>query len=139
MKKNTSLNNTGRSTPSPWKSLPLALVNPTEKHLWNNYQMYQIQKWMKGSVHYFSENNNCITVNPIFVYILKRTSLAPKMTPANCHVICKRESFLCVKTHPFVIIHDGMKDVVVNRKSELYGLRINRIFKNAHGIKRLWP
>ena len=126
-KRHFTLNNTGRSASSPWNSLPLAWVNPTEKHLWHNYQMYRIHKWMIDSVHYFSENNNCITVNTILVYILKRTRLAPKMTTANCHVICKQESFkwpeyfpLCEDTPiPFIIIHDGIKDVVVNRKSEL--------------------
>ena len=90
-KRHFTLNNTGRSATSPWNSLPLAWVNPTEKHLWHNYQMYRIHKWMIDSVHYFSENNNCITVNAVLVYILKRTRLAPKMTTANCHVICKRE------------------------------------------------
>ena len=35
---------------------------------------------MIDSVHFFSENNNRITVNTILVYILKRTRLTPKMT-----------------------------------------------------------
>ena len=65
LKRHFTLNKTGRSAPSPWKSLPLACVRPTEKHLWNNYQMYQILKWMNDSVHYFSKKNNCITVNTI--------------------------------------------------------------------------
>ena len=30
------------------------------------------------SEHYFSENNNCITINTILVYILKQTGLTPK-------------------------------------------------------------
>ena len=74
-------------------------------------------------------NNNLITVNSIlvYIYILKRTRLTLNMTTANCHVLCKPESssdlntFLCVRTPPisFIIIHDGIKDVVVNRKSEL--------------------
>ena len=88
LKRHFTLYNTGRSAPSLWKSLPLAWVSPTEKHLWNNYQMYEILLWMIDSVHYFSKENNCITVNTILVYIWKRTRLAPKMTTANCHVIC---------------------------------------------------
>ena len=81
---------------------------------------------MIDSVHY-SENNNRIIVNTMLVYILKQTRLAPKMTTVNCHVICKRESFnwpeylsLCEDTPiSFIIIHDGIKDVAVNKKSEL--------------------
>ena len=45
------------------------------------------------SVYDFSENNKRITVNIILVYIPKRTRFTPKMTTANCQVICKRESF----------------------------------------------
>ena len=68
-----------------------------------------------------------------------------KMTTANCHVICKRESFkrpesfsLCEDTSiSFIIIHEGIKDVVVNRKSKFKGLRIVRFFVSAHKIKRL--
>ena len=82
---------------------------------------------MITSGHYSSENNNRLTVNTLFVYILKQTRLAPKMTTANCDLICKRESFkwpenlaLCEDTPiSFIIIHDGIKDVVVSRKSEL--------------------
>ena len=50
---------------------------------------------MIESVHYFYEINNRITVNTllVYMYILTRTRLTPKMTTANCHVICKRESF----------------------------------------------
>ena len=85
--------------------------------------LYQIHKWMINSVHYFLENNNRITVNTILVYILKRTRLAPKMTTDNCHLICKQENFkwpecfpLCEDTHILlIIIHDGIKDLVVNR------------------------
>ena len=75
------------------------------------------------------------------MYILKRTRLTPKMTTANCHVIFKQESFklheyfpLCEDTPiSFIIIHDGIKHVVVNIKSEL----IDRFFVSAHNIKRL--
>ena len=82
---------------------------------------------MIDSVYYFLENTNSITVNSILVYILNRTRLTLKMTTANCHVICKWESFklleyphLCEDTSISVInIHDGIKDVIVNRKSEL--------------------
>ena len=90
LKRHFNLNNTGRLATSPWKSPLLAWVRPTEKHLWNKYQMYQILKRMIDSVHYFSKKKNCITVNTIIIllYILKRTRLAPKMTTANCHVIC---------------------------------------------------
>ena len=49
------------------------------------------------------------------------------MTSANGILNNKASSdlntFLCVKTHPF---HDGIKHVVVNRKYELKGLKINR-------------
>ena len=57
--------------------------------------MYQIHNWMIDSVHYFSENNNCITINNIILllYISKRTRLTPKMTIVNCNVVCKRERF----------------------------------------------
>ena len=68
---------------------------------------------MIDSVHYFSENNNYITFNTILLYIVKRTRLTTK-----CFV-------------------DGIKDVVVNRKSKLNGLKINRFFVSAHGIKHL--
>ena len=73
-----SKEHTGRSAPLPWKSLPLAWVNPTEKHLWNNYQMYQIYKWMIDSVQYISEDANHITVNTLLIYILKQTRLTQK-------------------------------------------------------------
>ena len=61
------------------------------------------------------------------MYILKRTRLTPKITTAYCHVICKQESFKLPEDFPlyedtpisFIIIHDGIKHVVVNRKSEL--------------------
>ena len=80
------------------------------------------------------------------MYILKRTRLTPKMTTANCHVICKQESFkwpegfpLCEDTPIlFIIIHDGIKHVVVNRKSELYGLRIDRFFVSAHKLREIY-
>ena len=56
-----------------------------------------VDRCMIYSVHYFYENNNCITVNTTLVYmkayILKRTRLTPKITTANCHVICKQEIF----------------------------------------------
>ena len=123
LKTHFTLNNTGKSAPSsPLKSLPLAWVIPTEKHLWNNYQMSQIHKWIIDCVHYFSENNNCITLNTLLVYILKRARLAPKMTTANCPVICKRERFKWPEYLPVcedTPNHDGIKYVVVNRKSEL--------------------
>ena len=68
------------------------------------------------------------------------------MTTANCQVICKRESFkcheylpLCEDTPISFIIHGGIKDVVVNRKSELYGVRINRFFVIYHDVKSLNP
>ena len=49
--------------------------------------------------------------------------------------MCKRETLslnpLCEDIPiSFVIIHERLKDVVVNRKSELYDLRINRLFVN---------
>ena len=99
---------------------------------------------MIDSVHYFLENNNSNPANTILVYILTRTRLAPKMTSANCHVICKRENFkwheylhLCEDTPIlFIIIHDGIKEVV-NSKSELYVLRNNRLFLSDHNLKRL--
>ena len=79
------------------------------------------------------------------MYIFKQTRLAPKLTTANCHVICKQERFkypeyfpLCEDTTiPFIIIHNGIKRVVVNRKSELQGPRIDRVYVSAHNIKRL--
>ena len=113
LKRHSTVNNTGRSAPSPWKSLPLAWVNPMEKRLWNNYQINQIHKWMIDSVHYVSENNNCITVNTVLVYILKQTRLAPKWQQlivtwyVNEKASSDLNTFLCVKTHPFsfIIIH----------------------------------
>ena len=139
----TAKKHSERSAPSPWKNLLLVWVNPTEKHLCNNYHLYQIRKWVMDSEHYFSENHNRITVNTVLVNILKRTRLQPKMTNANYHVICKQESFkwpeyfpLCEDTPiSFIIIHDRIKHVCLNRKSELYGLRIKRFF-SAHDTKR---
>ena len=87
--------------------------------------MYQIHNWMIDSVHYLSENNNRITVNTILFYILKRRRLTPKMTTTtDCHVTCKRESFKWPEYLPlyentpisFIIIHDGIKDVIVYLK-----------------------
>ena len=56
----------------------------------------------------------------------KLTRLTTKLTTANCHVICNKESLpkylsLCEDTSIFfIIIHDRIKDVVVvNRKSKL--------------------
>ena len=76
---------------------------------------------MIDSVHYFSKNNNCITVNTILDYISKRTRLAQKMTTANVNEkVTWIPSFVFEDTPiSFIIIHDGIKDVVVNRKSEL--------------------
>ena len=57
-------------------------------------------------------------------------------------MICERESdlntFLGVSKTPisFIIIHDGIKHVVVNEKSKFLGLRF---FVSAHNIKRLLP
>ena len=50
-----------------------------------------------------------------------------------------------VSSHPLcedtpissIIIHDEIKHFVVNRKSKLLGLRIDRFFVSAHNIKRL--
>ena len=76
---------------------------------------------MIDSVHYFSENNNRITVNTILLYILKWTCLASNMTTANCQVKYKWESFkgpeylpLCEDTRISFIIHDEIKDVVIS-------------------------
>ena len=49
--------------------------------------------------------------------------------------MCKRETLSLNPLYEdipisFVIIHERLKDVVVNRKSELYDLRINRLFVN---------
>ena len=108
------------------KNLLLAWVDPTEKHLWNNYHLYQIRKWVMDSEHNFSENYNRITVYTILANILKRTRLQPKMTNANYHVICKRESFKWPEYLPFLWRHSHfvhhyswrLKDVWQNRKSE---------------------
>ena len=111
------------------KFYPLVGKHYWKKHLWNNnYQMY-VHKWMINLIHYFLDNNNRITINTILVYmyILKRIRLTPKMTTANCHVIWKWESFKWPGYFPlcedapisFIIIHDGIKRVVVNRKSKL--------------------
>ena len=90
---------------------------------------------MLNSVHYLKENNNRINIKTLFV---RRTRLTPKMTTTNCHVICKRDFPLCEDTPiSFIIIHDGIKNVVVNIKSKLLGLRIDRFFVIAHNIKRL--
>ena len=100
-----------------------------------------VHKWMINSVHYSYENNNCITVNTtlIYTYILKRTRLTPKITTANCHVIYKQESFkwpeyfpLCEDTPiSFIIIHDGIKHVVVNRKIGIIGSKNRSIFRQC--------
>ena len=68
------------------------------------------------------------------------------MKTGNCHVICKRKSFklpeyftFCGDTPiSFIIIHDGIKYIVVNRKSKLQGLRIDRFFVCDHNIKRIF-
>ena len=79
---------------------------------------------MIHSVHYFSEDNDRITVHNFILVDFKRTYLTctQKMKTENSHVICKREYFklpawsayrpLCEDTSISLInIHDGIKDV----------------------------
>ena len=80
---------------------------------------------MIDSIHFFSENNNCTTVNTILVYFLKRTRLSPKWQQlivtwyGNEKVSSEPEYLPLCEVISFIIIYDGIKDVVVNKKSEL--------------------
>ena len=46
--------------------------------------LYLIHKWMINSVHYFSKNDNHITVHNILAYF-KQTCLISKMKTLNCY------------------------------------------------------